>query len=190
MIDEALLLHRQVGEVWGLLKTLADVAELHATTGQLELAGAVLAESELLLQQVHMPDQVARIRQAGALYALRCEDAGLAAQRLVAALDGHEQTGSQSGIREDILYTAELAVLAGKPEAALCLLGAHDTVMQRIGYVYHPVHRRLVDTIAGTARGELAVAVADAAWARGQAMDEEEMLAFARQVVAGVLPAA
>ena len=190
LIDEALLLHRQVGEVWGLLKTLADVAELHATTGQLELAGAVLAESELLLQQVHMPDQVARIRQAGALYALRCEDAGLAAQRLVAALDGHEQTGSQSGIREDILYTAELAVLAGKPEAALCLLGAHDTVMQRIGYVYHPVHRRLVDTIAGTARGELAVAVADAAWARGQAMDEEEMLAFARQVVAGVLPAA
>ena len=134
-----------------------------------------------------MPDQVARIRQAGALHALRCEDAGLAAQRLAGALDGHEQTGSQSGIREDILYAAELAVLAGRPEAALCLLSAHGAVMQRIGYVYHPVHRRLVDTIANTARRELAVPVADAAWNRGKAMDEEEMLDLARRVVMGTL---
>ncbi len=187
LIDEALLLHRQVGEVWGLLKTLADLAELHATMGQLELAGAVLAESELLLQQVHMPDQVARIRQAGALHALRCEDARLAAQRLAEALDGHEQTGSQSGIREDILYAAELAVLAGKPEAALCLLSAHGAVMQQIGYVYHPVHRRLVDTILSAARRELVFPVADAAWTRGQAMTEEEMLELARHVIVGTL---
>ncbi len=189
LIDEALVLHRKVGEVWGLLKTLADLAELSATTGQLDRAGAVLAEAEALLQQVHMPDQVARIRQVGTLHALRCEDAELAAQRLAEALDGHERTGSQSGIREDVLYAAELALLAGLPEAALCLLGAHDAVMQRIGYVYHPVHRRLVDTIVSTARGELPGAVADAAWARGRAMSEEEMLEFARQAVLGAVPA-
>ena len=128
--------------------------------------------------------------RSGTLHALRSEDARLAAQRLAEALDGHEQTGSQSGIREDILYAAELALLAGLPDAALCLLGAHDAVMQRIGYVYHPVHRRLVDTIVSAARRELPVAAADAAWARGQAMTEDEMLEFARQAVLGAVPAA
>ena len=183
LIDEALLLHRQVGEVWGLLKTLADLAELYVTTGELDRAAVTLAEAETLLQRVHMPDQMARIRQVGALHALRSEDAGLAAQRLAEALDWHEKTGSQTGIREEILYAAELAMLADLPEAALSLLGAHGAVMGQIGYVYHPVHRRMVDTIVSTARGELDPTGADAAWARGQAMTEEATVAY----VVGVL---
>ena len=125
----------------GLLKTLADVAELHATTGQLELAGAVLAESELLLKQVHMPDQVACIRRAGALYCA----AKMPGWRRNAWSQRSTATSrparSQAFVRTSSIRPNWRYWPASLRPRSVCLRTI--MVMQRIGYVHHPVHRRL-----------------------------------------------
>ncbi|MFO7635624.1 MAG: BTAD domain-containing putative transcriptional regulator, partial [Caldilinea sp.] len=74
MIDEALRLHRQVGELWGIVKTLADRAELYVTCDELDEAALLLAECALLLQDGDMPNLLGKLSFVRALLALEQGD--------------------------------------------------------------------------------------------------------------------
>jgi predicted ATPase len=179
MLDAALRLHRQVGQRWGLAKALADRAELHFICGELDAATALLAECAPLLQDIDLPDRLAKLYSVRGLLALEQGDCRRAALMQAKALELHAQISYVDGIEDDILCAADVAVQWRRPAHVLCLLGAHAARLQRIGKIDSPLLRQKLGTLIDAARCQLDPADADAAWARGQAMAEEEVVAYA-----------
>ena len=58
-------------------------------------------------------------------------------------------------------------------------MAGHAAQIQQIGKVNYPLRRQKLDAQLAEARSRLDSAVADAAWARGQAMTAEELLDYA-----------
>jgi tetratricopeptide (TPR) repeat protein len=179
MLDAALRLHRQVGQRWGLAKALADRAELHFICGELDAATALLAECAPLLQDIDLPDRLAKLYSVRGLLALEQGDCRRAALMQAKALELHAQISYVDGIEDDILCAADVAVQWRRPAHVLCLLGAHAARLQRIGKIDSPLLRQKLGTLIDAARRQLDPAAADAAWACGQAMAEEEVVAYA-----------
>lgn len=183
LIDAALTLQRQIGDLWGLVKTLADSVDFRILCGELDAAVTLLVELEMLLQGVDMPDRLARVHFARARLALLHGDSCQAAALLAKSLEIHATANYFYGIEDDVLCCAELASQCRLPAQVLCLLGAHAAQLRRIGKVNFPLRQHKLDAQLCEARAQLGRAEADAAWARGQAMSAEEMAAYAQREV-------
>lgn len=183
MIDEALALHRRAGQPWGLVKTLADRAELHILCHEPDAAAALLDECARLLQATPMPDLEAKVALVLAMHALAQGDLPLAVRSLTRAVEGHFENGYLRGLEGDFLCVAALASEGGLPAPVLCLLGAHAARLQRLGNVDFPARPQQLDALNADARRRLDAAAADAAWQRGQAMSDDELVEYVRHEV-------
>jgi len=183
MLDESLLLHRRVGQTWGISKALTDRADLHVVCGELDAAAALLAECPALLEGADMPDRAASYTLSCTRLALARGELDEAANYLARSFEGHNATGYFYGLEENYLCAAELALSSGRIEQAICLLAGHAAQIRGVGKVNDPVRRQKLDAQLAEARSRLDPAVADAAWARGQAMTAEELVDYARREV-------
>ena len=180
LLDESLILHRQVGQTWAIVKALCDRADLHVVCGELDAAAALLAESALLLRGTDMPDRLASHHLSCARLALARNDFARTVTHLVDALEGHALSGYFYGLEEDILCVAALALRRGQYASAIGLLAGHAAQIRRVGKVNDPLRRQKLDAHLTEARSRLHPAVADAAWAHGQAMTADELIDYAR----------
>ncbi len=180
MLDESLRLHRRVGQAWGILKALTDRADLHIVCGELDAAASLLVECPPLLHNSDMPDREASYHLSCTRLALARGELGEAADHLAKSFEGHHATGYFYGLEENYLCAAELALRCGRYEQAICLLAGHAAQIRSVGKINDPLRRQKLDAQLADARSRLDPAVADAAWAQGEAMTADELVDYAR----------
>lgn len=95
----------------------------------------------------------------------------------------------KQGIADCLAELAGLTSLMGYPEQAACLFGAVERLLDAIGASLSPQMRSLYDRLLATTRTQLAESLFAAAWARGQTMPLDEVIAsvqadFAEQPLA------
>ena len=182
MLDESLRLHHRVRSAWGILKALTDRADLHIVCGELDAAASLLVECPPLLHNSDMPDREASYHLLHAA-GTGTRELGEAADHLAKSFEGHHATGYFYGLEENYLCAAELALRCGRYEQAICLLAINAAQIHSAGKDQRspapPEARRPVCRGAQPARS----AVADAAWAQGEAMTADELVDFARREV-------
>ncbi len=183
MLDESLRLHRRVGQAWGISKALTDRADLHVACGELDAAAGLLAECPALLHNSDMPDREASYHLSCTRLALAQGELGEAADHLAKSFEGHRATGYFYGLEENYLCAAELALRCGRSEQALCLLSGHAAQIRSVGRVNEPLRRQKLAVQLADARSRLDPAVADVAWAKGEAMTADELVDYARREV-------
>ncbi len=179
MLDESLRLHRRVGQAWGIAKALTDRADLHIVCGELDAAAGLLAECPALLHGADMPDREASYHLSCTRLALARGELAEAAGHLGKSFEGHRATGYFYGLEEDYLCAAELALRCARYEQTLCLLSGHASQIRRIGKINEPLRRQKLAVQLAEARSRLDPAVADTAWAQGEAMTADALVDYA-----------
>jgi predicted ATPase/DNA-binding CsgD family transcriptional regulator len=126
------------------------------------------------------------LHQLGEVAAMQ-GDTTAAAAYYAASLDG---TGTQENLVGKLVAVGRLASVSGHAETAARVLGAAEAIAETIGYVRRPPEQQRLERDAAVARAALGDAGFDAAWAAGQTLRDEEVVAEAMVVLAALGPPA
>jgi predicted ATPase/class 3 adenylate cyclase len=178
-LEESLVLNREVGdrdEIGGTLYALGEAARLQ---GDFNRAAMFFAEA--LAREQELGDRRGIAAQLGNLgaVALAQGDIARATSLFEESLSIYRDIGWQQGIGWALHYFAEVACTLGQPERAARLLGAEKVLREALSYQIWPTRRADYECALAAARAALGEEVFMAAWAAGQAMTIEEVIAEA-----------
>jgi predicted ATPase/DNA-binding CsgD family transcriptional regulator len=179
LLDESLALFREVGERRGLTWALNTLGFVARTQGDLDWSTALHEEALALAKATGDRRQVAFILNSlgdTAFDAGRHEEART---RYTAALPTLQEVVTPWGIAWCLEGLADLAVVSGDAQQAIRMLAAATTLREATTLPVPPVHRARRERIVATARRELGAASYAEAWAAGQAMSLDEVIAEA-----------
>ncbi len=177
LAEQSLALHREAGDKWGTavaLFTLGDIAYAQADSAR---AAMLLEESLALCREVgNTWASGRRLARLGQI-ALAQDDLARATRRLQEALTVCREAGDHWGIAMSLIGLAGMAGAQGEPERGARLLGAIDAVQQGFATVMWPVDRAEYRRSLAAIRAALTEEQFAAAWAEGQAMTLDEVIA-------------
>ncbi len=172
-VGEALTLHRRAGQIWGLVKTLADWGYLCIMRGQYGEARQALLEGVQLAAENQWTESFPQLQSRLGILSMRENDPAQAKGHLVEALRLEYKRGLTKYAIETMETIAEFQSRWGSAETALRLIAAAAAVRTEFTLVAPPIHRRTIDAAVARANGVLPAHVAAAAWAEGAAMSLE-----------------
>jgi predicted ATPase len=178
LLQEGLTLYRELGDkrgIAGALTNLGWVAPLQQQNYQ--PAAQFFEESLTLYRDVGDPSGIAGVLVNLAWVALAQGDVAGAASRCRESLQLHQEIGDREGIVECLMAMADVAQAQNQPEQAVRLWAAAQTEYTAIGAARSIVddtdYKRNIDAV----RSQLDEGVFAAAWADGQAMPLERVIA-------------
>ncbi|MCC7023966.1 MAG: tetratricopeptide repeat protein [Thermomicrobiales bacterium] len=174
LLTESLRLHRGVGDRQGMASTLNNLAEVFARLEQADTAERLYLESHTLALECANRLYAAIAMENLAALTQRRSDPALARARYQDALCLYRDVADPQGILASLTGIAAIASDEGNGEAAALLLGGVAGICARDGHA-PPGFAEAESAL----RTRFAPAIYEPAWAQGQAMAEEELVAVA-----------
>jgi hypothetical protein len=163
----------------GITQVHIDLCYLALHSGDLARAHEVAVESLEAARTAGDRSWLSLGFLAIALVALERRVLPSARASLIESLLLSQESATQVELAAMLDGFARLAALEGTPVRTVCLAGASAAVRARQGVRPSPVARERLESALGDARSTLGQEVSDEAWARGQAMSTEQMIAYA-----------
>jgi tetratricopeptide (TPR) repeat protein len=178
-LTAALAIYRDVDDKTGILLTLVDLTYLALHSGDLVRAQELAVQSLEVGRTAGDPGNLSLCFLAIGTAALERRDPPSARADLIESLLLSQENARQVELTATLDGFAHLAALEGTPERAICLAGAGAAVRARQGMRASPVARERLESALRDARSTLGEDASAGAWARGQAMSTEQMIAYA-----------
>lgn len=179
LCEQALTLHRQLGDKWGLIIALLNFSQAVILQGDVDRA-EVLAQEALDLAYALAANHLITITQHKlGLVALARMNYDRAAALLCDALQAFRLHKNYHAQVEALETFAKLALAQQQPQRALCLAGTLTRQYAATERVLPPVLQRNFDQMIASARQQLAPNASATAWATGEAMTLDEAVAYA-----------
>jgi hypothetical protein len=186
IVEESVALFRDVGDKWGLIHALHQLAVIVWSEGDYVRSGLLNEEVLALCHELDDKDMIAMVLNDLGDVARYLGDYQRAATLYAEGLTLAQQLEKKQEIAMCLAGLAGLAGATGQSERAARLLGAIETFLDAIGLavsVWPPV-RDDFERTAAAARAQLDEATFAAAWAKGQAMPLEQAVADALTISA------
>jgi tetratricopeptide (TPR) repeat protein len=179
LMEEALALHRRLGAPGIIAATLGRLGLFTMNLGQLARASAYLNEALPLARRAGDPTGVSFILGALALVACQEQDQAGALALAREALALERESGHPLVIGERLYVLCKVAVGTGEMERAARLYGSWRALMTRVGWELTPANLADLEGELATARTALGEERWAEAFAAGQALALEEVIAEA-----------
>jgi tetratricopeptide (TPR) repeat protein len=179
LYEQSLALYRQIGNKWGVAYVLLDIAELLGMQGDTDGAVRLVEESLELFRELGDKGNIAMCLLVLSDDPRRQVDALFTRNSLIESLTIYKELNDKRHIGRCVGELAFLAWQQHQFERAAMLFGAAEAIFLAIGARMHPeVRSRFERGIADT-RSQLGSEPFSAAWARGQALTEDEAVHLA-----------
>jgi hypothetical protein len=165
-----------VGYENGIAGALRGLGEVARAAGDLDRAGALLAQGVAGFRASGLRRLEAEVLRSLALLARTMGDAATARERLREALALWREEGREDGIAETLELLAGVTAAEGEPERALRLAGVAAAVRDAAGFPMPPRRRAALDARRAPASQALSDAGAAAALAVGRALSIEQAI--------------
>jgi tetratricopeptide (TPR) repeat protein len=186
LVEEALRIVRQRPGDYNDMEAIANACELRArvavTRGDYVSAQTDLEESLALFPELGALRRAAAVRHQLGQVALHQGRGGAAAGRFCENLLFWQQDSHYPEIAACLEGLGEVAIALGDAERAARLLGAAAAVRESRNVPIPPIERADVESAVARAQTALGEAAFAAAWAEGQAIPMEQMVAEALQL--------
>jgi len=179
LLEEGLARSRELGNTGGVATSLNRLAALAEKQGDYARAAALYEESLGLRRALEGARGVASVLHHLGRTALRQGDPGRGAALFRESLSLCLEHRDEAGITRGIVGLAGVAAAAGRAARAARLLGAGAARLDARFAQLFPADRAEYDRSVATTRAQLAEAAFAAAWAEGQAMPREQVVAYA-----------
>ena len=177
LYEESLALKRELGDTRGISGTLNNLGIAVSAQGHAERAEALYQESLDLCRALDDQDGIAVALVNLALVALDRHDTAAAEALLNQSLALFLELGDQDGAVECLEGLAGVASLRGEPERAARLFGASTAVRTAIHTPWTRVEQQRYEPMIAETRRLLDEAAWAVAWAEGQGMRPEQVIA-------------
>ena len=147
--------------------------------GDLPRARACLEENLTGSRELGLDQQTGNAAADLGILALYEHRYGDAVPLFVESLESARRTGWPLNIAYCLRGLGSVAVAKGEIETAARLLGAAESVEERIGELTQPYARRVFEEAAAAVRERLEQPAIAAAWASGRALSEADAVSFA-----------
>ncbi len=189
LAEEAKTIYRELGDPERQMLTATHNQGLWAMErGDLPQARAYLEESLTGSRELGSDQQTGNAAADLGVLALYEHRHGDAVPLFVESLESARRTGWPLNIAYCLRGLGSAAVASGDVEAAARLLGAAESVEERIGELTQPYARRAFDEAAATVRERLEEPAIAAALAAGRALSEADAVSFALATAAEGAP--
>jgi predicted ATPase/transcriptional regulator with XRE-family HTH domain len=179
LLEESLALFRELGDKWGIGLGLSTLAEAVRLLNDADQARVFLEESLALLQEVKDKELIAWVLTKLGYVTHQQGDAAQACMLLEQSLALMQEIRQPLGIAACLEGFAGVAELEGQPARAVRLFGAATTIRDVLGLAPFGGERIDYTHQLAVARTQLGAAAFDAAWAAGQTMTAEQVIAYA-----------
>jgi predicted ATPase/class 3 adenylate cyclase len=180
--DEALAAARESGRPAFVGVALNNLGERHASRGELADARRLFKEGLEICQRAQNLWGIAIGLENLARLDAREGDLVSAAERLSESLSISRRRNDKLSIGANLLWLANIAALQGRPDRALRLAGAVESIRQSLGIVKMGVQiddGREIDSHIASARDLLGATAATLAWEQGTKMTIDQAVEFA-----------
>ena len=178
LLVEAIGLLRQVGDKQLIAFASSVLSDVVLNQGDRQQATALLEESLTIFRQIGDKWGIAFALRILASLLREQGDYEQAASLLKESLTLRKQTGDQHGMIESLNSLAEIAVVQGQLVRAARLFAAAETLREAIGLRLSSPEQTNYDRNVAAARAALSEGAFTEAWARGQAMTQEQAVAY------------
>ena len=180
LAEEARAIFRELGELRSFELRITHNQGLWAMQrGDLPRARACLEENLTGSRELGADQQTGNAAADLGLLALYEDRLGDAVPLFVESLESARRTGWPLNIAYCVRGLGCAAVAKGEIETAARLLGAADSVEERIGELTQPYARRAYEEAAAAVHKQLEDPAIAAAWAAGHALSEADAVSFA-----------
>ena len=181
-IEESVKIYREIGDPVGTAQALWGEANIswalapRVGTPEFERGRQNLAEALAIFEDVGDSFMTAWTRYTTAMHDIRAGDLEGARDRLRDVLRVFHEAGDVSGYVLVLDGLAFIALQAGDPERAARISGAVNVLERRTGTGLNPPNRAVLGFDPDTLRADPALA---GPWAEGEAMNPDEVIAYA-----------
>jgi predicted ATPase len=177
-LDRAYPIFQEIGEPWGLSFVLNNLGEVARVKGNYEQAYGYYKESEALLRAIGDKGDLARLIHTLGYIAAHEGDDRRAEAQFLESLAMFRRLGNKRGIAECIAGLASLRAKQEKSQVGATMFGAAEALMRESGAAWWPADRVEVEKTRAMLQAALGENEFKAAWAAGQAMTLDQVIAF------------
>jgi predicted ATPase/serine/threonine protein kinase/DNA-binding CsgD family transcriptional regulator len=189
LLEQALAIQRELGDTMGIARTLHELADtLFRDQGDSVTVRSRLEESRALFAEVGDKEGTAWVLETLGKLAHTQGDTTIARSRLEDALALYKEIGDQPAMVYLLLDWASRVQARGEFVWAAQLLANGETMRESIGLLLSSVERIIYEQAVATLRAQLGEKGFVSAWAEGQAMTPEQVLAAQGSVTIPTLP--
>ncbi len=174
VLEESLGLYRELGDEWGSVRVLSNLARLATLRGEHERAETLLEESLESSRRLGDRSAIAEALHNAAVAALVSKDTARAAVLLKEGLPLAAELGHVSIAADCLEALACVEALRREPRRAVRLWASAETLRETTGASAEGAEHPLYEAHLSAARATLDEKTAEAAWAEGREMTLEE----------------
>jgi tetratricopeptide (TPR) repeat protein len=178
-VEEGLKLFRESGDSWGIATALNYLGEIFRSQGAYARAGPAYEESLELNREIGNTWSIVTASANLGWVALHKGDYKGADALFKGSLTEARDLKAPHIVSEHLMALADVAIQAAEAARGARLLGASDSLNEKMGYVLSPFEREVFDRYVAAARGALDEEQFSSAWAEGRIMTFEQAIAYA-----------
>ncbi len=175
---EGLAMDRELGDRRGVAITIINLGNVAYNLGEWEMARSQYEESLAILEELNDQRSIAIALNSLGNVALKQGDAETARQFIQRSLASRYELGDQSGLLHTLASMAAWLAAFGSSERAAQLAGAIVSLRATLNVHFDVPEQAWFDQTLATVRAKLDEATFNAAWAHGQTLSIEEVVAY------------